>query len=184
MSSGFIGLPVVGGGPVDQTIIMDSPNAVAGGAVYSGLILKQNKLFYAKTTVDVSTDTTKVDLTVLNFAALANTQYLLYYSLLITSDGQPTIRFKPSYPASINYAYTGLAGAQGAGNAQTTQPPSNGTQTGQWIGTQADGQDTVPVWLNVSTGASAGNIIMGFSSHAGTFGRVKAGSSVSVMTLA
>lgn len=98
-----------------------------------------------------------------NFAAQANSTYLCEYFCNVTSVAQAVIRTKPSYPAGVLSVYAGLGGAQSSGNAEITQPPANGTQLTNYVSTQAGDFSLMYFTMIVKTGASAGNVVFGFS---------------------
>lgn len=154
---------------------------ISGSAKVNGFNIDAPEIKYNTSTV--STNTTVATVSDFTYAAAANTKYLLEYYLFVHSDAQATLRFKPDYPASIVKTYSGTGGPQSSGSAALSETPSNGTQVGQYISTQIGDYTLCVLSLYVETGASSGNIVFKYSSHAGTFGEVRAGSFVRITTL-
>jgi hypothetical protein len=139
-----------------------------------------------KTSVDYSNTGDNANTTTctqLIFPALANTTYLLEYFLRVTSVAQAVIRAKPSYPTGTLLVYAGSSGTQGSGNAQTSNPPANGTQNSQYITTQAGDFSIWDYTIVIDVGSTAGDVTFAFSGannadptliKAGSFVRVSA----------
>lgn len=163
------------------------PPSGGGLSVPSGSIAALSSAGYKFLSADSSNTgddgniTTPSDLV---FAAAANSKYSVRYYLFVTSAAQAVVRMKPSYPASVAKVYSGLSGPQSSGCAQVTQPPTNGTQLGQYIATQS-GDFTLAEFIMYVETTTAGNISFAFSGANGaTPTTIKAGSYCSIIKLA
>lgn len=101
----------------------------------------------------------------LTFAAAANKDYVveIFARVHTAAAAAAVIRIKPSYPNSIPAAYVGVGGPLASGSNVDTQPPTNGYLMNAYQ--SANNADFTPayIFIDVTTGASAGNITFGFS---------------------
>lgn len=173
----------VGLSNVDNTSDANKPVSTA---TQTALNLKQNLIPKGMTVIDYSNiqdDSNITTIPELTFAAAANKNYLveIFARVHTAAAAAGVIRIKPSYPAGITSAYVGVGGPLASGSNITSQPPTDGMLMAQYQ--SANNSDFTPAWIfiDVTTGASAGNITFGFSGGNGpTATSILAGSKMRV----